>query len=205
MGASSAAALRLLSSNHNGGQVTAKRSRSRSPAVTVPSTPNKASLNNPSLAASLAASQQSPHDHSSTSAAAAEQSSLISSFLRLPASMFTPMIDMTSTQALVTLVSNKAIEKDHQTEGFTRRRGDEDHLIKLVKSLLVVTTKQPFPSPPPARSFGAHHVGMLVNPTHLRVTIDHHHHSRIGAALFVILHVHEVHACMMLMIDIWWP
>lgn len=121
MGASSAAALRLLSSNHNGGQVTAKRSRSRSPAVTVPSTPNKASLNNPSLAASLAASQQSPHDHSSTSAAAAavaaaEQSSLISSFLRLPASMFTPMIDMTSTQALVTLVSNNRIEKDHPTE-----------------------------------------------------------------------------------------
>lgn len=65
----------------------------------------KASLSNPSLAASLAAaSQPLPHDHST--ATAAGQSSLISSFLTgLPASMFTPMIDMTSTQALVTLVS----------------------------------------------------------------------------------------------------
>lgn len=126
---SAAAAMRLLSSNQSGsagGQVSAKRSRSRSPAVAVPSTTmsNKASINNPSLAASLAAvSQQSPHDHSansaqsSSSAAAAGQSSLISSFLTgLPASMFTPMIDMTSTQALVTLVSRRIEERERERE-----------------------------------------------------------------------------------------
>lgn len=100
---SAAAAMRLLSSNHSNAHP--MKGRSRSPAVAAPSTANKASLSNPSLAASLAAASQAPHDHHSTSTAAG-QSSLISSFLTgLPASMFTPMIDMTSTQALVTLVS----------------------------------------------------------------------------------------------------
>lgn len=98
----SSAALKLLNSNQ--GNV---KNRSRSPATATTSSittaaaalSNKASMtmNNPSLAASL--------DHHST--ATAGQSSLISSFLTgLPASMFTPMIDMTSTQALVTLVSS---------------------------------------------------------------------------------------------------
>ena len=64
------------------------------------------SLNNPSLAASLSAAS---HEHS-TAAPSTGPSSLISSFLTgLPASMFTPMIDMSSTQALVTLVSELII------------------------------------------------------------------------------------------------
>lgn len=101
---STAAAMRLLNSSSAHGGSHGKGSRSRSPAVATTSSAHiKASLSNPSLAASLAAASQ-PHDHST--ATAAGQSSLISSFLTgLPASMFTPMIDMTSTQALVTLVS----------------------------------------------------------------------------------------------------
>lgn len=120
-------------------------------------------------------------NRSRSPAASTGQSHLISSFLTgLPASMFTPMIDMTSTQALVTLVREDPFHlitvsiRPHKLSFYSV-------LIIMIFDLL---THSPHSSTLCVSLFYCRRTAPLVNGNS------------------VILHLHEVHAAHM-MDDIW--